>query len=98
MCSCNGSVPLTCRRWGRFPDARLQGTHECWAKLRGGYTKATRLYRLETSTALGATPDVWTNSSLGTFAPDAGSTTSKVISWPGAAKKFIRAAAVLPLQ
>ena len=72
----------------------------------GGYTlatvvfttKATRLYRLETSNALGATPDVWTNSSLGTFAPDAGSTTSKVISWPGASKKFIRAAAVLPLQ
>ena len=64
----------------------------------GGYTSATvvftskptRLYRLETSNALGATPDVWTNSSLGT--------TSKVIAWPGASKKFIRAAAVLPPQ
>lgn len=73
----------------------------------GGYTqaavvfttKATRLYRLETSNALGAAPDVWTNSSLGTFAPDAGSTTTtKLISWPGTIQKFIRAAAVMPLQ
>ena len=61
-------------------------------------TKESRLYRLETSDALGISPDVWTHSALGTFAPDAGSTTSKVISWPGTSKKFIRAAAVLPLQ
>ena len=31
-----------------------------------------RLYRLETSDALGVTPDVWTNSALGTFAPGRG--------------------------
>ena len=61
-------------------------------------TKATRLYQLETSNALGVLPDVWTNSALGTFAPDAGTTTTKLISWPGTAKKFIRAAAVKPLQ
>mgnify|MGYP000594264731 CR=1 FL=1 len=33
-------------------------------------TDATRVYRLETSDALGISPDVWTNSVLGTFAPD----------------------------
>lgn len=61
-------------------------------------TKATRLYRLETSNALGVSPDVWTNSAFGTFAPDVGATTTKIITWPGNAKKFIRAAAVIPLQ
>ena len=61
-------------------------------------TKATRLYQLETSNDLGVSPDVWTNSALGTFAPDAGTTTTKIISWPGTAKKFIRAVAVKPLQ
>ena len=60
-------------------------------------TDATRLYRLETSDALGVSPDVWTNSALGTFAPDAGTSTTKLISWPGAARKFIRAAVVKPL-
>lgn len=61
-------------------------------------TKPTRLYRLETSNALGVSPDVWTNSALGTFAPEAGTSTTRLITWPGTAKKFIRAAAVMPLQ
>ena len=39
-------------------------------------TDATRLYRLETSNNLGVSPDVWTNSALGTFAPDAGPSTT----------------------
>ena len=67
----------------------------------GGFTQATvvfttaasRVYRLETSDNLVA----WTNSALGTFAPDAGSTTTKLIVWPGASKKFIRAVALKPL-
>ena len=42
-------------------------------------TKATRPYRLKTSNALGVSPDVWTNSALNTFAPDAGSSTTKII-------------------
>jgi len=60
-------------------------------------TDATRLYRLETSDALGVTPDMWTDSALGTFAPDPGTTTTKVISWPGTTRKFIRAVAAVPL-
>ena len=71
----------------------------------GGFTQATvvfttdpaRVYRLETSDALGVTPDVWSNSAHGTFAPDAGVTTTKVISWSGTTKKFIRAVAARPL-
>jgi len=60
-------------------------------------TDPTRVYRLETSDALGLAPDVWTNSAHGTFAPDAGTSTTKIISWPGTTKKFIRAVAVRPL-
>jgi hypothetical protein len=60
-------------------------------------TDVTRLYRLETSNALGVSPDVWTDSVHGTFAPDAGTSTTKIISWPGTTKKFIRAIAVKPL-
>jgi hypothetical protein len=61
-------------------------------------TDPTRLYRLETSDALGVTPDVWTNSVLGTFASDAGISTTKIISWPGTIRKFIRAVALKPLS
>lgn len=68
----------------------------------GGYTESTieftstptRLYRLEFSNNL-ANP--WTNSSLGTFAPSAGATTTRTITYPGNPKKFFRAVAILPL-
>lgn len=60
-------------------------------------TDVTRLYRLETSDSLGVTPDVWTDSAFGTFAPDPGTTTTRIISWPGTTRKFIRAVAVVPL-
>ncbi len=71
----------------------------------GAYTEATvvfttdptRLYRLETSDNLGLSPDVWTNSAHGTFAPDTGTSTTRIISWPGTTKKFIRAVAARPL-
>jgi hypothetical protein len=60
-------------------------------------TDATRHYRLETSDNVGPAPGDWTGSIHGTFAPNAGLSTSKIISWPGTTKKFIRAVAVRPL-
>jgi len=68
----------------------------------GTYTEATleftstpsRLYRIEFSNNL---DNPWTNSSLGTFAPNAGPTTTRTITYPGNPRKFFRAVAVLPL-
>lgn len=60
-------------------------------------TNAIRLYRLETSASPGPAPDVWTTSAHGTFAPDAGTSTTKTITWPGTTRQFLRAAAVRPL-
>lgn len=60
-------------------------------------TTASRRYRLETSSGLGVLPDVWLNSPFGTFAPDAGATTSKLLSWPATDRQFIRAIALRPL-
>lgn len=59
-------------------------------------TTPTRLYRIEYSNDLGQ-PGPWTNSSHGTFAPAAGATTTKTISYSGNPKKFFRAAAIIPL-
>lgn len=56
-------------------------------------TKPARLYRLQTSTDLA----VWTDSAEGTFAPDAGATTTRTISWQGGARHFVRAIAIKPL-
>ncbi len=71
----------------------------------GGFTQATvtftttptRLYRLEHSADLGISGP-WTNSALGTFAPDAGATTTRTITFPAGPKRFIRAVAIKPLQ
>lgn len=90
---------------GTAPDDRGDYFKIISSTYNGAFTQATvifttdptRLYRLETSDALGVTPDTWANSALGTFAPDAGMTTSRVISWPGTTRKFIRAVAVVPL-
>ncbi len=60
-------------------------------------TAATRLYRLETSTGLGVPPDVWVDSVHGTFAPDAGATTTRLLAWPPDSRQFIRAIALRPL-
>jgi hypothetical protein len=54
----------------------------------GAFTQATvvfttdvsRLNRLETSAAPGVSPDLWTDSALGTFTPDPGTGTTKIIS------------------
>lgn len=59
-------------------------------------TNSTRLYRIEYSDDLGIF-DPWTNSALGTFAPDAGPTTTKTITYSGNPRKFFRAVAVVPL-
>ena len=55
-----------------------------------------RLYKIETSTTLSA----WADSGLGTFAPDSGSSTTKVITITGSPteeRRFFRATAVKPL-
>jgi hypothetical protein len=59
-------------------------------------TTPTRFYRIEYSSDLGQS-DPWADSALGTFAPDAGATTTKTITYPGDSKKFFRAAAINPL-
>ena len=41
---------------------------------------------------------VWSDSGLGEFPPDAGATTTKVLSWPSADRKFIRAISSILLQ
>ena len=59
-------------------------------------TTPTRLYRIEFSNDLGQN-DPWTDSALATFAPDSGTTTTRVISYPGNPRKFFRAVAVMPV-
>ncbi|MES2920404.1 MAG: hypothetical protein V4819_02590 [Verrucomicrobiota bacterium] len=92
----SGTTPNNSNDYFKIVSSTYNGTHTQATVV--FTTTASRLYRLETSNALGASPDVWTNSAFGTFAPDTGATTSRIISWPGTAKKFIRAAAVIPLQ
>ena len=59
-------------------------------------TTPTRLDRIEYSDDLGQGAP-WTDSALGTFAPDAGSTTIKTITYPDNPRKFFRATAIVPL-
>lgn len=59
-------------------------------------TVATRLYRIEYSDDLGIN-DPWTDSNLGTFAPDPSKITTRTISYPGNPRKFFRAVAIIPL-
>ena len=61
-------------------------------------TKATRFYRLQISDSLGIAPDTWVDSDLGVITPDAGATTTRLVTWPGAARKFVRVVPVKPLQ
>lgn len=62
-------------------------------------TTPTRMYRIEYDDDLGITPvGIWTNSSFGNFAPDAGATTTKVVTFPTGSKKFFRAGVVRPLS
>lgn len=63
-------------------------------------TTPSRLYRIEYDDDLGITPaGEWTDSSLGTFLPDAGTTTTKVITFTAVpeTKYFFRAVAIRPL-
>lgn len=68
-----------------------EGTHQATLTFT---TDPTRLYRIETSDDLSS----WTNSSLGTFSPDAGTSTTRTFTWSGSGKKFFRAVAMRPLQ
>ncbi len=60
-------------------------------------TTPTRLYRIEYSEDL-AHPGPWRISPLGTFAPDAGATTTKVVTFPTHARTFFRIVAIRPLS
>jgi hypothetical protein len=60
-------------------------------------TSPSRLYRIEYSDGFAASPP-WADSSLGTFAPDVGTTTTKVIFFPTNPRKFFRAVVVVPLS
>jgi len=70
----------------------------------GGYTSVTiqftsnpsRLYRLEHQADL--TNATWTDSGLGTFSPDTGTTTTRTFSFAASARHFFRAVAVLPFS
>jgi len=59
-------------------------------------TTPTRLYRIEFSNDLGQ-DDPWTDSALGVFAPDAGESTTRIVTYPGHPRKFFRAVAVMPV-
>ena len=55
-----------------------------------------RLYILETNDAI---KDTWIDVGLGTFPPDAGSETTKMLTFPAnTTRKFIRVRAIKPLQ
>lgn len=55
-----------------------------------------RLYIIEHTTDLATVP--WTDSGLGTITADAGTTTTRTITEPSAARRFYRARVVLPLS
>ena len=59
-------------------------------------TTPSRLYRIESSNDPGDA-GAWTDSGFGTFAPDAGATTTRTFRYPGHPRKFFRAVAVVPL-
>ncbi|MBX7208719.1 MAG: hypothetical protein K1X78_10435 [Verrucomicrobiaceae bacterium] len=62
-------------------------------------TRPTRLYRIETSTTLLSTgPGAWaTDNSIGYFTTGPGGTTTKLVTFTGAARRFFRVAADRPL-
>lgn len=57
-------------------------------------TAPGRLYRIEFNDNLQGT---WTNSNLGTFAPDAGAVTEKTLTIPAGTRRFFKAVCVRPL-
>lgn len=57
-----------------------------------------RLYEIQISENMGIAPDSWVDSGLGTFRPDPGSTTERVLDWTGVTKRFVRVLALRPLQ
>jgi hypothetical protein len=59
-------------------------------------SNAARLYRIEIHTELGGSP--WSDSGLGTFTPDAGSTTSRFVTFATGPRLFFRAVTTRPLS
>lgn len=58
-------------------------------------SRATRLYSVDHATTLTGTPS-WTDSALGTFEPDGGTSTTRRITEPSGAKRFYRVKAHRP--
>jgi hypothetical protein len=58
-------------------------------------TSPSRLYRVEHDTGLGGP---WADSEYGTFAPDAGASTSRTLHFAASSSRFFRAVAIRPLQ
>lgn len=58
----------------------------------------SRLYEIQISENMGIAPDSWVDSGLGTFLPDSGNTTQRVLDWTGVTKRFVRVVALRPLQ
>lgn len=58
-------------------------------------TSPSRLYRIEHDTDLSGP---WPDSEYGTFAPDAGASTSRTLVFPAGVSRFFRAVAIRPLQ
>ena len=86
----------------KVPDSRLEVITASYSR---GYLSVKmiftshpgRLYRVHFSDDL-QNPAAWTESSLGLFAPDSGSTTNRTVSFPTNSQKFFRVTAVRPLS
>ena len=57
-------------------------------------TAPGRLYRIEFNDKL---QGAWTNSNLGTFAPDAGAVTEKTLTIPAGPRRFFKVVSLRPL-
>lgn len=97
----DGVSDLAEYRAGTEPDDATDYLKVASTTFSGGNTQATvtftsdpsRLYRIETCDDLVS----WQNSAHGTFAPDPGTTTTRIVTWTGNDRRFIRAVAVRPL-
>lgn len=65
------------------------------ATLQFGHTVPTRLYRIEHSVDL---QSPWSAFSPSPFAPDAGSFTTRIVTFPGSTRRFFRVVPLLPLH
>jgi hypothetical protein len=67
-----------------------------WTRVQVTFSSASgRLYRIEACETLGGG---WQDAGVGVFTPDEGASTTRAVTWPGAASRFFRVVALLPLQ